>query len=60
MVRLVSNAGAFRFKHRELFLSNALKQNFVGLEETADGIWSIHFCDVLLGKLHERDFRVYP
>jgi hypothetical protein len=29
------------------------------LEETADGIWSISFYDVLLARLDERDFRLY-
>jgi len=28
----------------------------VGLEEVADGIWSIHFCRVLLGRVDERDY----
>jgi transposase InsO family protein len=59
LVRLVSNAGTLRFKARQLFLSQALKQHFVGLEETADGIWSIYFYDVLLGKLDERRRRIY-
>ena len=31
---------------RLLFIANALKQHPVGLEEVADGIWSIHFCRV--------------
>src|SRR5439155_1344788 len=53
LVRLVSNAGTFRFKAQQLFLSQALKQDYIGLEETADGVWSIYFYDVLLGKLHE-------
>jgi hypothetical protein len=26
----------------------------VGLEETTDGVWSIYFYDVLLGRLNER------
>jgi transposase InsO family protein len=58
LVRLVSNAGTFRFKARQLFLSQALKQGYVGLEETGDGIWSIYFYDLLLGKLDERTFRI--
>ena len=58
-MRLVSNAGTFRFKAQQLFLSQALKQDHIGLEETADGVWSIYFYDVLLGKLHERTFRIY-
>jgi hypothetical protein len=27
-----------------------------GLEEVDDGIWSIHFCNVLLGRIDERDY----
>jgi putative transposase len=59
LVRLVSNAGTFRFQSRQIFLSNALAQDHVGLEEAKDGIWSIHFYEVLLGHLDERDFRIY-
>ena len=38
-----------------LFIANSLKQHTIGLEEVDDGIWSIHFCRVLLGRLDERD-----
>ncbi len=58
-MRLVSNAGTFRFKCRQLFLSQALKQDYIGLEETDDGIWGIYFYSVRLGTLDERDFRIY-
>ena len=50
------DAGTFRFKRRLLFIANALKQHAIGLEEVADGIWSIHFCHVLLGRIDERDY----
>ena len=56
LVRLVSNAGTFRFQSRQVFLSNALKQRYIGLEEIDDGIWSIYFYDVLLARMDERDF----
>lgn len=55
IVKRITNAGTFRFKKRLLFIANALKQHSIGLEEVADGIWSIHFCNVLLGKVDERD-----
>jgi hypothetical protein len=32
------------------------RQHPVGLEEVGDGIWSIHFCHVLLGRVDERDY----
>jgi transposase InsO family protein len=59
-VRFVSNAGTFRFRNRLLFIANALKQHYIGLEEVANGIWSIYFCEVLLARLDERDFVIRP
>ncbi len=56
--RKVSNSGTFRFKHRQLFLSDTLLQETVGMEETDDGIWAIYFYDVLLARLDERDFKL--
>ena len=59
-VRFVSNGGVFRFKHHLIFLSNPLKQNYIGLEEVDDGIWSIFFANTLLARLDERDFIIHP
>jgi putative transposase len=59
LVRLVSNSGCFRWHARQIFLSQALEQQHIGLEETDDGIWSIYFYSVALGKLDERDFRIH-
>jgi hypothetical protein len=52
----VTNAGTFRFKKRVLFIANGLIHHTVGLEEIHDGIWSIYFCRVLIGRLDERDY----
>ena len=41
---------------RLVFIANALKQHPIGLEKVADGIWSIYFCRVLLGRIDERDY----
>jgi len=38
-----------------VFLSQALKQEWIALEEVEDGIWSVHFYDVLLARLDERE-----
>ena len=54
IVKRVTNAGTIRFKTRLLYLSTALKAHRVGLEEVADGIWSLYFCNVLLGRIDER------
>jgi putative transposase len=56
IVKRVTNAGTIRLRKRLLFLANALKQHPVGLEEIDDGVWSIHFCRVLLGRVDERDY----
>ena len=58
IVKMVTNAGTIRFKRKVLFVANALKQHHIGLEETDDGIWSIYFCNVLLGRLDEHDYRI--
>ncbi len=54
LVRFVSNCGTFRFKGRQLFISNALKQNYIGLEEVDDDLWSVYFYDVLLARFDGR------
>ena len=45
-------------EERQTFVSHALEQQYIRLEETADGIWSIHSYDVVLGKLDEWSFRL--
>ena len=46
--------------HREpsLFPSDTLLQEWIALEETGDGLWSIYFDDALLARLDERDFKL--
>ncbi len=55
-VRHVTNAGTIRLRKRLLLLANALKQHPVGLEEVDHGVRAIHFRQVLLGKVDERDY----
>jgi transposase InsO family protein len=58
-VRLVSNAGTFRFQCQQIFLSQALKQVSIGLEETDDGVWAVYFYNVLLARFDERDRKLH-
>ena len=58
LVRLVSKSSMFRLHHRPIFISEALIGEYIGLEETGDGVWSVYFFDVLLGRLSERDYKV--
>jgi hypothetical protein len=39
-----------------LYLANAMVDQHIGLEETDDGIWAIHFNTVLLATFDERDY----
>ena len=39
-----------------LYLANSLVDQHIGLEETDDSLWSIHFNSILLATLDERDY----
>ncbi len=56
--RRVWSTGIIKFKNRCIFLSETLAREDVGLEEIDDGIWSIHFYNILLGRLDERKFEL--
>ena len=56
--RYLSRSGNIKFKRRQLFVSQALAHEWVGLEETADGVWDLYFCDRLLARLDERVFKL--
>jgi hypothetical protein len=58
LLRKVSTTGNIKFNNRVLWLSATLKNQLVGLEEVDDGIWSIYFYDVLLGRFDEKDYEV--
>jgi hypothetical protein len=53
-VRRVSAAGTFRLKAAQPFLSNALRNQYIALEEIADGVWNIVYYRTLLGRINER------
>jgi len=53
----ITTGGAFRFgSKRLLYLANAMIDQHIGLEETDDGVWAIHFNQVLLATFDERDY----
>ena len=52
-IRRVSAAGTFRLKSAQFFLSNALRDEHIGLEEIGDGLWSIVYYTTLLGRIDE-------
>ena len=42
-----------------MFIGTALAGKALGLEEVEDGIWSVYFHHVLLGRFDERDRKLY-
>ena len=58
IVKRVTSGGTVRFKKRLVFIANPLQHHPIGFEEVADGIWSIYFCRVLLGRIDERDYLI--
>ncbi len=56
VVKKITTGGTFRFRTRLLYLANAMVDQHIGLEETDDGIWAIHFNTVLLATFDERDY----
>lgn len=54
-VRLISSNGYFKFRSDNIFLSNALAGEHIGLEEVDDGIWSLYFYQTLLARFDERN-----
>jgi len=53
-VRRVSNAGCFRLHSGQIFLSQALNSEEIGLEQIQDAVWNILYYDTLLGRFDER------
>ena len=54
-VRRVSMYGAIRLNMKQLFISSALKNQYIGLEEVDDGMWNIVYYHTLIGRINERD-----
>ena len=57
-VRYLSKDGNVRFKTKQVFVSQTLGHEHIGLEETADGVWDLYFFDRLLARLDERTWKL--
>lgn len=53
-VRRVSRKGTIRWRQRQVFFSESLARERIGLEEVDEGLWSIYLADLLLGRYDER------
>ena len=50
LVRRVSRAGTIRVFRNQIFVSNTLQEDYVGLEEVADGVYDLFFCFYQIGR----------
>ncbi len=57
--RRVSTAGCIRFKSNVVFVSQAIKREWIGLEEVDNRVWSVYFYDVLLARLDEQEMTLF-
>jgi putative transposase len=58
LVRRVSRAGTIRVFHRQIFVSNTLREDYVGLEEVGDGVFDLYFCFYQIGRYDLREKRI--
>ena len=56
VVKKITTGGTFRFHYKLLYIANSMVDQYIGLEETDDGVWSIYFNTVLIATLDERDY----
>lgn len=59
-VRSVKCNGEIKFLGHRPFISLVLVGETVALEEVDDGIWSLYFCNSLLGRIDQRDMKLVP
>jgi hypothetical protein len=59
-LRRVSAVGTVSWRNRPLFLSEALAGEPVAFEAVDDGIWTVFFASVALGRFDERHGRIHP
>ncbi len=58
LVRRVSRDGTIRVLGKQIFVSNTLQEDEVGLEEVDDGVYDLYFCFYQLGRYHLRANRI--
>ena len=59
-VRLVSSNGCLSWNGAPLFVATALAGEHVAFEEVDDGLWTLSFAHVVLGRLDDRHRRIHP
>jgi hypothetical protein len=58
LVRRVSRSGTIRVLRRQIFVSNTLQEDYVGLEEVDDGVYDLYFCFYQIGRYELRKNKI--
>ena len=58
-VRRVTHNGCMFWQRDYLFVTRVLTNEYIGLEEIDEGVWSVYFGPLLLGRFDERERRIY-
>ena len=58
LVRRVSRSGTIRVFHNQIFVSNTLHEDYVGLEEVDDGVYDLFFCFYHIGRYKLRTNKI--
>ena len=58
LVRRVSRCGTIRVLRHQIFVSNTLNEDFVGLEEVDEGVYDLYFCFYQIGRYELRTNRI--
>ncbi len=59
LVRRVSRAGTIRVLRRQIFVSNTLHEDYVGLEEVEDRVYDLYFCFYQIGRYDLRRNKIH-
>jgi hypothetical protein len=57
-VRRVSRDGTIRVLSKQVFVSNTLHDDHVGLEQVDDGVYDLYFCFYQIGRYHLQENRI--
>jgi putative transposase len=59
LVRRVSHGGTIRVFKNQVFVSNTLQEDYVGLEEVDDGVYDLFFCFYQIGRYELRANKIH-
>ena len=58
LVRRVSRCGTIRVFHNQVFVTQTLNEDYIGLEEVHDGVYDLYFCFYQIGRYDLRTNKI--